>query len=59
VEGNRVLLAGGSIPDVGNNENFARRSFSMEKEEVSELVEAAEKFYVFQVKDKKPSVLLR
>ena len=46
-----------AIPDVGNNEKLRQTLFSMEKKEVSELVEAGGKFYVFQVKDKKPSVL--
>jgi peptidyl-prolyl cis-trans isomerase D len=46
-----------AIPDVGNNEKLRQTLFSMEKDEVSDLVEASGKFYVFQVKDKKPSVL--
>jgi peptidyl-prolyl cis-trans isomerase D len=46
-----------AIPDVGNNEKLQQTLFSMEKEEVSDLVEAAGKFYVYQLKDKKPSVL--
>jgi len=46
-----------AIPDIGNNEKLRQTLFSMEREEPSELVEAGEKFYVFQVKDKKPSVL--
>ena len=45
------------IPDVGNNEKLRQTLFSMEKEEVSDLVEAGGKFYVFQAKDKKPSAL--
>ena len=46
-----------AIPDVGNQEKLRQTLFSMEKEEVSDLVEAGGKFYVFQAKDKKPSVL--
>ena len=46
-----------AIPDIGNNEKLRQTLFSMERDEPSELVEAGEKFYVFQVKDKKPSVL--
>jgi peptidyl-prolyl cis-trans isomerase D len=46
-----------AIPDVGNNEKLQQTLFSMEKEEVSDLVDAAGKFYVFQLKDKRPSVL--
>jgi peptidyl-prolyl cis-trans isomerase D len=46
-----------AIPDVGNNEKLRQTLFSMEKEEVSDLVEAGGKFYVFQAKDKKPSAL--
>jgi peptidyl-prolyl cis-trans isomerase D len=46
-----------AIPDVGNDEKLRQTLFSMEKEEVSDLVEAGTKFYVFQVKDKKPSFL--
>jgi peptidyl-prolyl cis-trans isomerase D len=45
------------VPEVGNNEKLRQTLFSMEKEEVSDLVEAGGKFYVFQVKDKRPSVL--
>jgi peptidyl-prolyl cis-trans isomerase D len=46
-----------AIPDVGNNEKLRQTLFSMEKEEVSELLEAGGKFYVFQLKDKKASAL--
>jgi peptidyl-prolyl cis-trans isomerase D len=46
-----------AIPDIGNDEKLRQALFSMEKEEVGDLVEAGGKFYVFQVKDKKPSVL--
>jgi peptidyl-prolyl cis-trans isomerase D len=46
-----------AIPEIGNNEKLKQTLFSMEREETSDLVDAAGKFYVFQVKDKKPSVL--
>jgi len=46
-----------AIPDIGSNEKLRQTLFSMEKEEVSDLVDAGGKFYVFQVKDKKPSAL--
>ena len=45
------------IPEIGNDEKLKQTLFSMEKEEVSELVDAGGKFYVFQVKDKKASAL--
>jgi peptidyl-prolyl cis-trans isomerase D len=46
-----------AIPDIGTNDKLRQTLFSMEKEEVSDLVDAGGKFYVFQVKDKKPSAL--
>ena len=46
-----------AIPEIGNNEKLRQTLFSMEREEPSEVVEAGGKFYVFQVKDKKPSVI--
>jgi peptidyl-prolyl cis-trans isomerase D len=46
-----------AIPEIGNNEKLRQTLFSMEREETSDLVDAAGKFFVFQVKDKKPSVL--
>jgi peptidyl-prolyl cis-trans isomerase D len=46
-----------AIPEIGNNEKLRQTLFSMEREEPSELVDAGGKFYVFQVKDKKPSIL--
>jgi len=46
-----------AIPDIGSDEKLRQTLFSMEKEEVSDLVDAGGKFYVFQVKDKKPSAL--
>jgi len=46
-----------AIPEIGNNEKLRQTLFSMERDEPSELVDAGGKFYVFQVKDKKPSVL--
>lgn len=46
-----------AVPDVGNNEKLRQTLFSMEKGEVSDLVDAGGKFFVFQVKDKKPSTL--
>jgi peptidyl-prolyl cis-trans isomerase D len=46
-----------AIPEIGNDEKLRQTLFSMERDEPSELVEAGGKFYVFQVKDKKPSVI--
>ena len=46
-----------AIPEIGNNDKLRQTLFSMEKEDVSDLVDAGGKFYVFQVKDKKPSAL--
>ena len=46
-----------TIPEIGNNEKLRQTLFSMEREEPSDLVDAGGKFYVFQVKDKKPSAL--
>jgi peptidyl-prolyl cis-trans isomerase D len=46
-----------AIPDVGTDEKLQQTLFSMEKEEVSDLVDTGGKFYVFQVIDKKPSAI--
>ncbi len=46
-----------AMPEIGSDEKLRQTLFSMEKEEVSDLVDAGGKFYVFQVKDKKPSTL--
>jgi len=45
------------IPEIGSNEKLKQTLFSMERDEPSDLVDAGGKFYVFQVKDKKPSAL--
>jgi len=45
------------IPEIGNDEKLRQTLFSLEKEEVSDFLESGDKFYVFQVKDKKPSAL--
>jgi peptidyl-prolyl cis-trans isomerase D len=45
------------IPEIGTNEKLKQTLFSMERDEPSDLVDAGGKFYVFQVKDKKPSAL--
>ncbi|MGE5842944.1 MAG: SurA N-terminal domain-containing protein [Deltaproteobacteria bacterium] len=47
------------MPEIGGNEKLKQTLFSMERDEPSDLVEAGGKFYVFQVKDKKPSTLPR
>ncbi len=46
-----------AMPEIGGDEKLRQTLFSMEQEEVSDLVDAGGKFYVFQVKDKKPSTL--
>jgi peptidyl-prolyl cis-trans isomerase D len=46
-----------AIPDVGSDEKLQQTLFSMDKEEVSDLMDTGGKFYVFQVIDKKPSTL--
>jgi len=46
-----------AIPEVGSNEKLKQTLFSMERDEPGDLVDAGGKFYVFQVKDKKPSGL--
>ncbi len=46
-----------AIPEIGSNEKLKQTLFSMERDETSDLVDAGGKFYVFQVKDKKPSSL--
>jgi peptidyl-prolyl cis-trans isomerase D len=45
------------IAEIGSNEKLKQTLFSMERDEPSDLVDAGGKFYVFQVKDKKPSAL--
>jgi peptidyl-prolyl cis-trans isomerase D len=45
------------IPGVGGDEKLRQSLFSLEKGDVSELIELEGKFYLFQVTDKKPSVL--
>lgn len=45
------------IPEIGNDEKLRQTLFSLDKEEVSDFLESGGKFYVFQVKDKKPSAL--
>jgi len=46
-----------AIPEIGANEKLKQTLFSMERDEPSDLVDAGGKFYMFQVKDKKPSAL--
>ncbi|MBP1741368.1 MAG: peptidylprolyl isomerase [Deltaproteobacteria bacterium] len=46
-----------AVPEIGSNEKLKQTLFSMERDEPSDLVDAGGKFYVFQVKDKKPSAL--
>ena len=46
-----------AIPEIGTNEKLKQTLFSMERDEPSDLVDAGGKFYMFQVKDKKPSAL--
>jgi peptidyl-prolyl cis-trans isomerase D len=45
------------IPDVGDNEKLKQSLFSLQKGETSEVFEVEGKFYIFQVSDRKPSVL--
>jgi peptidyl-prolyl cis-trans isomerase D len=45
------------IPGIGGDEKLRQSLFSLEKGEVSELIEVGGKFYLFQVTDKKPSAL--
>jgi peptidyl-prolyl cis-trans isomerase D len=45
------------IPGVGGDEKLRKSLFSLEKGDVSELIELDGKFYLFQVTDKKPSEL--
>lgn len=45
------------IPKIGGDEKLRQSLFSLEKGDVSELMELNGKFYLFQVMDKKPSAL--
>lgn len=46
-----------AIPGIGNDDKLRQTLFSLEKGEVTELVESNNKFYIIQVIDKKPSYL--
>ncbi len=45
------------IKDVGGDDKLRQSLFSLDKEEISELIEFKNKFYIFQVVDKKESYL--
>ena len=45
------------IPGIGGDEKLRQSLFSLEKGDVSELIELEGKFYLFQVTDRKPSAL--
>ncbi len=45
------------IPDIGGNENLRQSIFSLQKDDVSELIEFDGKFYIIQVIEKSPSSL--
>lgn len=46
-----------AIPDLGGDEKLRKSLLSLEKGEISELIEFGEKFYIFQVSDRKASLL--
>jgi peptidyl-prolyl cis-trans isomerase D len=46
-----------SIPSVGGDEKLRQTLFSMEKNQTSEVIEQGGKFYIFQVKERQPSVI--
>lgn len=46
-----------AIPDLGGDEKLRKSLFSLEKGETSDLIEFGEKFYIFQVSDRKASSL--
>lgn len=43
------------IPDIGGDDKLRKSLFSLQKNEVSELLEIKGKFYIIQVSDRKPS----
>lgn len=45
------------IPDIGGDEKLRRSLFSLDKKNISEVIELEGKFYIFQVIDKKASYL--
>ncbi|MBW1723360.1 MAG: SurA N-terminal domain-containing protein [Deltaproteobacteria bacterium] len=45
------------IPEIGGDSKLRKTLFSLEKKEITDLMEVNEKFYIFQVADKKPSYL--
>ena len=51
------FAADDAIPDMGGDEKLRKSIFSLEKDEVSEVLEYQGKFYIIQVLDKKPSQL--
>ena len=46
-----------SIPDIGGDEKLRQSLFSLDKRNISEVIELDGKFYIFQVMDKKASYL--
>jgi len=46
-----------AIPDIGGDEKLRKSLFSLQKNDVSELIEFQDKFYIIQVTEKKPSHL--
>jgi peptidyl-prolyl cis-trans isomerase D len=46
-----------AIPDIGGDEKLRQSLFSLDKKNISEVIELEGKFYIFQVMDKKPSYL--
>ena len=46
-----------AIPDIGGDEKLRESIFSLQKNDVSELLESGNKFYIIQVVEKKPSYL--
>lgn len=46
-----------NIPEIGGDDKFRKSIFSFEKDDVSEVLEFKNKFYIIQVADKKPSHL--
>ena len=45
------------VPTIDGDERLKQSLFSLEKDEISEVLEYGGKFYIFQVTDKKPSAL--
>ena len=45
------------IPDIGGDQKLRKSLFSLQKNDVSELLEIQDKFYIIQVTEKKPSHL--